>query len=266
MIRARLRHSRTAGLISSGGVAQLFLARLPSLLSTIGPVKAASLRVARRISNTLRAGHAVEHYSDLERCQLIWIAVPDATVDRVSRDLGASLSIPGRMFVLCGSNLDSLRAVRLQAAGSRVATLNAMDRDARTLIAEGHPHVLRELKHLLAADKRKLIELRSSAKSLYLAGVQLAERLALPWISAALESFRAAGFTRAEAAEAVALMNSRAVRAYGKAGKKAWTPTVVAGLRGALEHDLESIRKQDPRLAALYAAGVMLATRYFETP
>src|SRR5580704_9596730 len=100
MTRAPLRHARAAGLISAGGVAQSFLVRLPSLLASIGPVKAASLRVARRISNSLCVGHAVEHYSDLEKCRLIWIAVPDAALDRVMHDLALHVPAAGKMVVL----------------------------------------------------------------------------------------------------------------------------------------------------------------------
>jgi hypothetical protein len=266
MTRASLRHNPTAGLISLGGVAQSFLVRLPSLLATIGPVKAASLHVARRVSKTLRVGHAVEHYSDLEKCPLIWIAVPDSAVDKVSSELGASLAITGRMFVLCGSNLDSLRAVRLRAAGSRTATLNAMDRDARTLIAEGHPEVLGRLRKLASSDQRKLIEVRPRAKPLYFAGTHLAEHLMLPWMSAALESFRSAGFTRAQAADAVAQMNGRTMRAYAKAGRKAWSAALASELRASLDRDLDAIREQDPRLARFYSVAIALAMRYFETP
>jgi hypothetical protein len=264
MTRAQLRHARGAGLISAGGVAQSFLVRLPSLLAGIGPVKAASFRVASRISNSLRAGHAVEHYSDLEKCRLIWIAVPETSLDRVMHDLASHVPADGKMVVLCGSNFDSLRPSPLRVAGAIVGSLNAMDPDARTLVAEGHPDVVRLLRKIAALDKRKLIEIRPAAKCLYLAGVHLSAHLVLPWIAAALESFRAAGFSRAEAADAVVTLGGRAVRAYGKAGRKAWSAADASNLRSALERDLEPIRATDARLAALYSAGIAQALRYFD--
>lgn len=261
----RMAQARTAGLISAGGVSQSLLVRLPSLLSTIGFVKAASYRVARRIANTLRAGRAVEHYADLEECRLIWIAVPDAAVDRVAREIAGAVSSPANLrVVLCGSNFDSHRIGALRDAGVHIASLNAMDSDARTLVAEGHPSVLSELRRIAAADKRRLIEIRPAAKSFYLAGVHLASHVVLPWIAAALESFRAAGFSRAEAAEAVVYMNGGSVRAYAKAGRKAWSAEAEVDLRRSVDLYLDSIRAKNQGLAAIYSVGVTVATRYFD--
>jgi hypothetical protein len=120
------------------------------------------------------------------------------------------------------------------------------------------------LRQLAMVDKRKLIQIRPAAKCLYLAGVHLSAHLVLPWIAAALESFRAAGFSRAEAADAVVTLGARAVRAYGKAGKKAWSAAAASSLRCALERDLDAIRATDARLAALYSVGIAQALRYFD--
>jgi len=253
-----------AGLISAGGVAQSFLVRLPLLLAGVGPVKAASFRVARRISNTLHAGHAVDRYSDLKNCPLIWVGVPDAALDRLTRDLAAQVDLEGKMIVLCGSVFDSLRPGPLRAAGARIATLNVMDGGSGAFIAEGHLAVMRELRRLAIAHKRKLIEIPPAAKCLYLAGVHLATHLVLPWMGAALESFRAAGFTRAQAAQVAERLGRRALRAYGKAGRKAWSPAVSAELRTALDRDFDAIRAADPRLAALYSSGIAQALEYFD--
>jgi predicted short-subunit dehydrogenase-like oxidoreductase (DUF2520 family) len=255
---------RRAGLISAGGVAQSFLVRLPLLLAGVGPVKAASIRVARRLSNTLRAGHAVDQYSDLEKCRLIWIAVPDASLDRVARDMVLQIVMPGKMIVLCGSDFDSLRPGPLRTAGARIATMNVMYGGSGALIAEGHSAVMRELRRMATAEKRKLIEIEPGMKSLYLAAVQLSTRLVLPWIAAALESFRAAGFSRADAADAAEHLGRRALHSYCKAGRKAWSAAASAELRGSLARDLETIREADASLAALYASGIAQALRYFD--
>jgi len=132
------------------------------------------------------------------------------------------------------------------------------------LIAEGHPEVMRELFQLAAAEKRKLVELRSGYKPVYLAGTHLARHLVLPWIGAAVESLRAAGFTRSEATRAVEAMGSRALRGYSKGGRRAWSPTAQPELTNALDRDIDTIRSIDPRLAALYEAGVGQALNYFE--
>lgn len=253
-----------AGLITAGGIGQSLVPRLPHLLASLGPVVASSFRVARRIANSLRAGHAAADDSGLDSCDLIWIAVPDAMLDRVMRELASQAGMEGKMIVLCDSARDSASASLLRGAGARVASLNAIDPGARTLVAEGHPAILSDLRRLAALDKRKLIEIRPSSKALYLAGSQLAGDLLLPWIAGAVESLRAAGFSRSEATRVVEMTGTHSLRSYSKAGSKAWSRAAAFDLRRTMAYDLGAIRSAHPHLAALYSAGVEQALAYFE--
>jgi predicted short-subunit dehydrogenase-like oxidoreductase (DUF2520 family) len=254
------------GMIGAGGVSRSFLSRMPVLLGRMGPVKAASFRVARRIANTLRSGHAVMNYAAMEPCDLIWIAVPDAGIDRVSRDLAAATPLAGKVAVLCGSTRDSFWPGPLLAGGARVATLNCVEESGeRVFVAEGDPAAMRELRRVIAAERRKLIELRAASKALYLSGVHLATYLLLPWIAASVESLRDAGLSRMEATHVASALGGRALRAYAKAGPKAWSPVAADRLRLSIARDLDTIRGVDPKLAALYADGVEQALRYFES-
>jgi hypothetical protein len=254
------------GLIGAGGVNHTFLARMPVLLSRMGPVKAASFRVARRIANTLRAGEAVTNYAALATCDIIWIAVPDAGLDKVSRDLAAATPLTGKIAVVCGSSRDSFWPGPLLAGGARVATLNCVEESSeRLFVAEGDPDAMRALVRIIAAEKRKLILLRAASKALYLSGVHLATYLLLPWIAASVESLRDAGLSRVEATRVANALGGRALRSYAKAGPKAWSPAAADRLRLSVARDLDTIRSVDPRLAALYADGVEQAVRYFES-
>jgi hypothetical protein len=253
------------GLIAAGGVNQTFLARMPVLLARIGPVKGASMKVARRLTNSLRAGEAVPDYASLASCDLIWIAVPETGLDRVSRDLAAEMPLAGKTIVLCGSTRDSFWPSPLLAGGALVATLNSVDEsDERLFVAEGDPAAMRDLRRVIAVEKRKLIELRAASKALYLSGVHLATHLLMPWIAASVESLRDAGLSRTEATRVASALGGRALRAYAKAGPKAWSPTAANLLRLSISRDLDTIRGVDPKLAALYADGVEQALRYFE--
>jgi hypothetical protein len=260
-----MKAERVTGLVSAGGITHLFLSRMPALLRALGPVKAASFRVARRIVNSLRAGYAIEDYLALKPCQLIWIAVPDAALDRVLQDLNRESPLERTMVVLCGSARDSRWTGALCGARARVGSLNVIEETGeRAFIAEGHPDVIRELSRLMAAEKRKLIEIRPGSKALYFAGVHLSTDLLLPWIAAAVESLRGAGFSRIEATRVVETMGIRSLRAYGKAGRRAWSPSAARALRRAIEHDVEDIHSAGHRLAALYTDGIEQAIRYFE--
>jgi hypothetical protein len=252
------------GLLGVGSASRSYLSRMPSVLARLGPVKASSFQVARRLANSLRAGFAVSHYSALEYCPLIWIYEPEHALDRVVRDLTAQMPVHGTMIVICESVRDSLWASTLRAAGARVASLNVVEQSLdKFFVAEGHADTLRALHQLLGEEKRRLIEMPPAAKPLYFAGLHLAKHLPLPAIAASVESLRAAGFPRAHAARLTDALVTRAVASYGKAGKKAWNPGAEAELRGSLELNTETLQELDARLAEVYVAGICTALGYF---
>ena len=163
--------------------------------------------------------------------------------------------VPRVYIPLSGYPAPQLRHLALQrrhpaAKAAGTAPRWCVCRDSRPLLR--HQHYRRRL---AAAEKRTLIEIQTGCKVLYVAGVHLASHLVLPWIGAAVESLRAAGFSRAAATMAVEAMSTRALRAYTRAGRKAWSFTA--------EESLETIRGADPQLAKLYAEGVAIALKYF---
>jgi Domain of unknown function (DUF2520) len=255
---------KTAGLVGAGGVSQSFLARMPALLERLGPVKGVSFQVSCRIANGLRAGFGVRTYRALQGCDLIWIAVPENMLDSIAHQLAAEIRLDGKMVVLCDVMRDSLWPSPLRTAGALLASLNCVPAsDERSFAGEGHPDTIARLRRLLAMDSRKLIPLRPAAKPLYLAGIYLGVHLLLPWIAGAVESLRAAGFPRAEAMRVAQALAMRALRAYAKAGDKAWNGAAAENLHRAIERDLETLRLTDPRLAMLYSSGAGCLRRFF---
>jgi predicted short-subunit dehydrogenase-like oxidoreductase (DUF2520 family) len=258
---------KTAGLVGAGCVSRSFLARMPTLLEHLGPVKGTSFHVSRRLANSLRAGTGVAEYAALQPCELIWIFAPENLLDQLTGELAAKIRLEGKMVVLCDALRDSLWPNPLRTAGARVATLNCVPESReRTFIAEGHPAVIADLDRLLRRDGRKLIELRPATKSLYLSGIHLSSHLLLPWIAGAVRSLRAAGFSRAEATRAVQALGTHALRAYSKAGDKAWNRVSAEHLHHAIERDLDVLRLTDSRLAALYSEGAERMLRFFAKP
>jgi hypothetical protein len=262
-----MRFQKPAGLIGAGGVNQSFLARLPAVLEKLGPVKGSSLKVSRRIANGLRAGFGVDDYCALAPCGVIWILAPETSLDFIAAELACAVPLTGKTVVLCDALRDSLRPSPLRTAGARVVTLNCLPESSeRKFVGEGHPTALAELRKLLALDRRKLIELRPATKPLYFAGAYLGSQLLMPWIAGAAESFRAAGFSRDEAVGAVEALGVRALRAYGKAGDKAWDRTTAERLHRAIARDLDTLRFNDSRLATLFSDGSDRMLRYFAKP
>jgi len=258
---------KATGLVGAGGVSQSFVARMPAFLEQLGPIKGSSLKVSRRIANGLRAGFGVDDYGTLAPCDLIWICAPENLVDVLASQLASAIPLAGKVVVLCDVLRDSLWPNPLRMAGARIATLSCLPESLeQKFVAEGHPQALAELRKLLARDRRRLIEIRPATKPLYLAGVHLASHLLLPWIAGATESLRAAGFARSEAVSAVEALGERTLRAYGKAGDKAWNRTAAEQLRRAVAQEFETLRQTDTRLAALFSDGGDRMLRYFAKP
>jgi predicted short-subunit dehydrogenase-like oxidoreductase (DUF2520 family) len=255
-----MKSKKSAGLVAAGGVNRSFLARLPALVERLGPIKGASHRVSSRIANAFRAGCGVADYAALEPCETIWIFVPEQQLDCVTAELAASVPLDRKIVVICDAMRDSLWPGPLLTSGARVATLNSIpETDERTFVAEGHALALAELRRLLALDGRRLIEIKPASKPLYFSGVHLGAHLILPWIASAVESFRAAGFTRPDAVRTATALGTRALRAYAKAGEKAWNAAAAERLHRAIERDLETIRLTDERLAEMHSGRILLS-------
>ena len=249
-----MRIRNPVGLVAAGGVNRSFVARLPALMARLGPVKASSLRLSRRIANQLRAGAGVADYAQLQDCSMIWIFGPENTLDRVTADLARHVRLDGKMVVLAEVIRDSRWPGPLRASGAKVATLNCVPSSGeRLFVAEGSREAIGEVRKLLGREGRKVISLRAGSKTLYLSGVFAAGHLLMPWISGAVESFRAAGFSRSEATGAVQTLGEHALRAYAKGGAKSWNRGEAELLYRAIEADIETVRLSDHRLAALYA-------------
>ena len=95
-----------AGLVMAGGVNPSFISRMPVLLRT-RPVKAASLRVARTDRQLTEGRIWCNGICGFEPCSLIWLAVPDAILDKIAHDLAEQTSLEGKMIVVCGSSRES---------------------------------------------------------------------------------------------------------------------------------------------------------------
>ena len=250
---------KTAGLICAGGVSQSFFARLPSALAAVGPVFSSSLRIARRMANSLRAGRAVDDFALLEHCDVIWIVLADARFDRIVRDR-AHRRLCGKRVIVCGST----RASELFAGFfASIATLNAVDQAERIFVAEGSQDALDVVRTVMCRDRRKLIEIAPSAKPLALAGFQFARELGLPYVAAGVETLRAAGFTRRDAADIAGRLSNAAAQSYARAGARAWHPSSAPDLLMTEQHNERAIRAVNAHAAELYLAAIQQAIRYF---
>jgi hypothetical protein len=96
-----MRKQPLLGLVVEGNSTGSAVLRLPNITEELGPIKSAALRVARRLSNFLRAGYAVAEYQELQAARVILLRVPDAAVLRIVSELSeAELVFKELSFVL----------------------------------------------------------------------------------------------------------------------------------------------------------------------
>ena len=115
----------TFAVAGGGRVSGSFVARLPDLASSLGPVAAQSYRLASRIVNSIGAGHAVPAYRDLNGSTLILICVPVQGVAPIVSALAEALDCQGKITLLCEAGADSRSLAPLRKQGAAVGSLSA---------------------------------------------------------------------------------------------------------------------------------------------
>lgn len=218
-------------LVAAGKIRKSFLARIPSLAERLGPVASTSFRLASRIANALRAGHAVAGYDEFDACGLVLIRVPDSRLAGTVANLAASgVNWKGKSAILCETALDSASLEPLSRLGARVASLDSIPvLAALRLVIEGDRPAIREARAVVEHHGIRVLELRPGAKTLYNAGLWAAGGLFAPVIAAAAGCLKQAGIRPAPAGDIVAACVNRALRAYRKKGRRMLRPEELTG-------------------------------------
>jgi len=243
------------GLIAAGPVSPA-LARLPGLHAQLGPVTAASLRVASRIANGLKAGHHATPQK-MDAASLILVSGPESALPALL-ELAHSTGLDWskRAIVLFDSHLDSHDLAAFAQLGAEVASLDPLEgfTDLR-FCGEGNPLALRKLKRFLTGCQSYLYVLEPGKKQVFLAGLAFTGTLATPLLAAAVDCFRKAGLDSKDAAVIAERTLLHTIRAWQKAGRQGWTGVLP-------QRDLEAVRRQ---LAALGEENSILGEYFSQT-
>ena len=251
-------------LFGAGPVAKSFLVRLPWLTTRLGPVGAPSFRLASRIVNSMKAGHAVKNLDAFQPCRVVLICVPrDALAEAVAILAEAPLKWPGKIALLCDSVEDSGALKRIHDLGAAVASLTPVDGTAPRFLVEGDRTAVREAKNLVRDLRGQAIELDSQKMALYLAGMSLGSGLFIPLAAACVECIAGASGSTLDAMKIVDALYQRWLRAFVHAGKKSWSGPLAWGDEATVMRELEALHKADPRLERLYREMAVFALEWF---
>lgn len=241
------------------------LLRFPSLAREIGPVVAASRRLASRYSNALRAGSAADAAA-LADCRLILIHVPPIEVPAaLGFLLAAHLPCHCRPVVLLDPHPDhsALTPLRVLHVPLGIATFAP---GQPVMVCEGHPLALSALRTWAAAGKVRSLAIKPGAMSLYSAGLTAAETLVTPMLECALRSMHAAGVGHRESHLLIGGVVQDAIRSYQAHGRKSWANPASPARRRALQVQLTALRAVDSRLADFFHSSLEMVLEFYKRP
>ena len=219
-----MKKAKWVALIAAGSFSDSPLARIRQLSDRLGPVKATSFRLASRIANGLRAGHAVKDYREFDACRLILVAVPNDTVAPTVRGLLASpVSWRGKAVVLLSSSLSSGKLDELAACGASVGSISPIPGfDDRRYVVEGGKFAVRESRRLLETAGTRAIVLDPQLKSFYLMALACTGSLFFASVAAAAECLRNAGMDPSALELILEKQLERSLRSYVRGGRRAY--------------------------------------------
>jgi len=204
-----MKKSKPLGLIAAREVSTE-LAGIARFQEQLGPVKAASVRVASRIANRLKAGHPVADYKSLETCRVIYISVPAGQLrSAVEALLSSGLRLRGKLLVIFGSAADAQLLDSLRKRGASVATLET----GNSVWVHSGP---RRFKRMLQPDARKLVEVAETNRVHFRAAMAACDAQLPPLAALVFARLRDAGLSARQSRDLLERELIRAARAAGK--------------------------------------------------
>ncbi len=258
-----MKSQRSLGLVVEGNATSSQVLRLPSIAEELGPVKAGALRVARRLSNFLRAGYAVSHYQDLQPARVVFLRVSDSAAPRIVDEICTSdLVLKNISFVLCETCLSSSTLGPLQTRGALTATMSPVQTHRKSwFVVEGQSTAVRHVRRFLQRNDARAFELRPGTKPLYFAAQLFSMALPTQLLVAAQHALRTAGITGNHLYDLLEEMSIEMFRSFSNGVRFTW-PAARTGCSTEMAFEyLEYLRGRYPLLAAALDEQMAVAHR-----
>jgi predicted short-subunit dehydrogenase-like oxidoreductase (DUF2520 family) len=248
-----MKHQQLLGLVVEGNATASAILKLPSVLDELGPIKAGVPRVARRLSNFLRAGYPVTTYEELQDARMILLRVPDQTIGRTVNDLTASgLVLKDLAFVLCESCLSTSALAPLADGGAATASIAVVPASRKSwFVVEGQISAVRQIRRLLDRSNARAFELKPGTKPLYFAAQAFALVLPLQLMASAQQALRIAGIKGNHLHELLEEMSFEMFRAFSNGSRFTWPEGRMGCQADTVNYFLEVLRARHPQIAAV---------------
>lgn len=241
------------GLVVEGKAATSAILRLPKIAEQLGPIKSATMRVARRLSNMLNAGYAVADYEELQAARLILLRVPDCAVRRTVDELcGSDLDFRDVAFVLCESWLMVDVLEPLRERGSAAATLVGVPSAQHDwFVVEGDISAVRQTRRFLERNEVRALEIRAGCKPLLFAAELFATVLPVPLLTAAQKALRTSGISGKPLAALLDEMAQKMLKDFLKGPRSLWGGPLAECSAELAEVYFEQLRRRQPQTAEI---------------
>lgn len=252
-------------LLAAGRIRDSFLRKIPSLRERLGPVGSSSYRLASRISNLIGCGYPISGFEAFNNCPLILMSVPEAWLAQsVAQLLEAGIEWNGKTVLLCDAELGSEQLDKLSQAGASVGSLAPVPGgEDRLLVAEGDRKAVREARLLAEQPGVRVVAFDRGQKALYSAAVCFATSLALPLLTASVETMRACGMDPNDAQTIADRLFQKTLRSYLQGGRKAWEGPLPAQNRKVIRRHVQALFRISPLLASYYYENAVLVAQIF---
>jgi|HubBroStandDraft_6_1064221.scaffolds.fasta_scaffold162682_3 hypothetical protein len=246
-------------LLAAGKVTDFGILGIAAVRERLGPVKASSLRVASRMVNQIRAGHAVAGFDEFAKCRTILVCVPESKLTAAVQELALlDLDWRRKTVLLCNDwTPDCRQGEPLQRLGASAGVLLELGGEARPLyLLDGDARALREARKLFSGAPVNLIALTPGSKLSLLAALQCAGPLLYSLLRAGMECLQHTGLPAQIRGSLLQRSFARTLRAHLNAGKK-----TQVDLRGIW--DAGVLDKQiTPQLAMYLDQATLSASQY----
>jgi predicted short-subunit dehydrogenase-like oxidoreductase (DUF2520 family) len=239
-----MRANRRYALFGAGAAARTVLVEMRVLRRELGPIAAATIKVAARIANVMEMGYAVRDLADFDECEVILVCAPDTGLDRAVEILReAAISWHSKTILFCVSDVASVDFACFQDRGASVGSMNQIDGLEKLYVIEGGRDALREAKRLVKELRGKALEVNHEGMRLFEAARTLSGSLFTPLVNSCVEWIREAGVESKEAARVTERMLLWTLRSYLHSGRRGWSGAAATRDWAAVERQYDAVKE-----------------------
>jgi hypothetical protein len=257
---------RRYALFGAGAAARTMLAELPSLRQELGPVGAATIKVAARIANALKTGYAARDLTSFNECEVILVCAPDTGLDRAVDILQQSeIDWRFKIVLFCVSDVTSVDFSFFQERGASVGSLNQIEGLERLYVVEGSREALREAKRLVKELRGKALEVNHTGMRLFEAARTLSGSLFTPMVNSCVEWIRESGVESKEASRLAEKMFLWTLRTYLHSWRRGWSGVAASRNWTAVQRQYEAVKKLSPLQGEYFRSSAEHAFALYES-